>query len=164
MVQGKFNAFWGPVDQGPNEDRVDVLVYDSGPLKEALKIAGPVEAELWVSHDTPDADWVVKLIDVWPNGFAQNLAVGVQRASMQKPTVAPGVPYAVQVDAGHVAARLDVGHSLRVEVTGSYFPLFDRNTNTGEGPYRAATRIATQKVLHQGSMQSRVLLFVTAGH
>jgi putative CocE/NonD family hydrolase len=163
MSKGKFNAFWGPVDQGPNEDRPDVLVYDSGPLKESLRIAGPVEEELWVSQDTPDADWVVKLIDVWPNGFAQNLTVGVQRASMQGPAAAPGKPYAVRVDVGHVAARLDVGHSLRIEVTGSYFPLFDRNTNTGEGPYAAATQVSTQKVHHQSSMQSNVLLFVATG-
>lgn len=153
MFQGKFAAFWGPVDQGPNEDRPDVLVYDSGRLTAPLRIAGPVEAELWVTHDTPDADWVVKLIDVWPNGFAQNLTVGIQRASRH---TKPEAPYSVHVDVGHVAALLGVGHSLRVEIAGTYFPLFDRNTNTGKGPYDATTLIATQKVLHYPGKQSKI--------
>ena len=157
--QAKFNAFWGPVDQGPNEDRPDVLVYDSGRLAAPLSVAGPVTAEVWVSHDTPDADWVVKVINVWPTGFAQNLSVGIQRASMQEKPPA-GQPYLVRVDVGHFAAQLGVGHSLRVEVTGSYFPLFDRNTNTGLGPYDASTRVATQKVHHTRARQSKLNLFV----
>ena len=105
------------------------------------------------------ADWVVKLINVWPNGFAQNLSVGIQRASMQEKPPA-GQPYLVRVDVGHFAAQLGVGHSLRVEVTGSYFPLFDRNTNTGLGPYDASTRVATQKVHHTRARQSKLNLFV----
>jgi hypothetical protein len=162
QLKAKFNPFWGPVDQGPSEDRSDVLVYDSGPLAEALRVAGPVEAELWVSQTTPDADWVVKLIDVWPSGFAQNLTVGIQRASTLNAPSVPGKPYAVRVDVGHVAAEIAPGHSLRVEVTGSYFPLFDRNTNTGQGPYSKATLVSTQTVHHQGPMQSKVFLFVAS--
>lgn len=156
MLQGKFTPFWGPVDQGPAADRTDVLVYDSGPLPSGLRIAGPIEANLWVGQDTPDADWVVKLIDVSPAGFAQNLTVGVQRASFVR---APkGRPYRVRVDVGHTAAWLRPGHSLRVEVTGSYFPLFERNTNTGEGPYSEKTLIARQRVLHTAQRPSLVLL------
>mgnify|MGYP000228438803 CR=1 FL=1 len=163
MVQGKFNGFWGPVDQGPNEDRADVLVYDSGRLTAPLSFAGPVEAELWVSQNTPDADWVVKVIDVSPSGFAQNLAVGIQRASLrERPTPGkPGEPYRVRIDVGHVAAQIAASHSLRVEVTGSYFPLFDRNTNTGKGPYDATTQIATQKMFHDQSRASRLILFLS---
>ena len=167
MLKEKFAAFWGPVDQGPNEDREDVLVYDSGPLKQPLRVAGPIEADLWVTHDTPDADWVVKLIDVWPNGFAQNLSVGVQRASFipdrQLGASTAGKPNRVQVDVGHTAAVIQPGHSLRVEVTGSYFPLFDRNLNTGEGPYSARSVIATQHVHHEPSRESRILLHVLSG-
>ncbi|WP_051669966.1 CocE/NonD family hydrolase [Bryobacter aggregatus] len=161
IVQAKFTGFWGPVDQGPNEDLKDVLVYDSGRLTAPLRIAGPVEAELWVSQDTPDADWVVKLIDVWPNGFAQNLAVGVQRISMlPKAPPKPGLPNLVRVDVGHVAAQLEPGHSLRVEITGAYFPLFDRNTNTGKGPYDATMRVAEQKLFHSRNRASKLSLFV----
>lgn len=159
MLKAKFAAFWGPVDQAPTEDRDDVLVYDSGPLKEPLRIAGPVSAELWVSQDTPDADWVVKLIDVWPNGFAQNLTVGVQRASFLPDSGRAGKrPYRVPVDVGHAAALIQAGHRLRAEVTGSYFPLFDRNTNTGEGPGSRRTLVATQHVYHGPKLASRLLL------
>lgn len=156
MLQGKFAAFWGPVDQGPNADRSDVLVYDSSPLTRELRIAGPIEAHLWVSQTTPDADWVVKLIDVLPNGYAQNLAVGIQRASFIR---APRErPYQVRVDVGHTAALLKPGHRLRIEITGSYFPLFDRNTNTGQGPYSATSLVARQRVHHTANMPSMVLL------
>ncbi len=160
MLKGKFSAFWGPVDQGPNEDRDDVLVYDSGPVTQPLRLAGPIEAYLWVSQNTPDADWVVKLIDVAPNGMAQNLTVGVQRASFVPGYRhnAKGTPYKVRVDVGHVAALIQPGHSLRVEITGSYFPLFDRNTNTGEGPYSGRTLVAKQTVHHAPQFASMVLL------
>jgi putative CocE/NonD family hydrolase len=159
MLKAKFNAFWGPVDQGPNQDRQDVLVYDSGALTAPLNIAGPVVAELWVSQNTPDADWVVKLIDVWPNGFAQNLTVGVQRASMMSKAPASG-PYQVEVDIGHVAASIGAGHSLRVEISGAYFPLFDRNTNTGKGPFDGTTLIAMQNVIHTPAKPSRIMLSI----
>ena len=158
----RYSAIWGPVDQGPAEDRADVLVYDM-PVRDALVFAGPIRAEVWASADTPDADWVVKVIDVRPDGFAQNLAVGIQRGSFRdsevNPTpLEPGRTYRIQVDLGHAAARIESGHKLRVEVTGSYFPLYDRNTNTGEGPYSARTRIATESIMHSPAAASRVIL------
>ena len=163
-VHPKYSASWGPVDQGPTEDRQDVLVYDM-PLNEDLVFAGPVRAELWVSADTPDADWVVKVIDVRPDGFAHNLAVGIQRGSFRdselNPTpLRPGQTYKISVDVAHAAARLKAGHRLRVEISGSYFPLYDRNTNTGEGPTSSRTLVSTEKVLHAPRTASRVILHV----
>jgi hypothetical protein len=70
-------AVWGPVDQRATEDRKDILVYTSEPLTAPLTFAGNAEAKLYVSTDTPDADWAVKLIDVHPDGFAQNIARGI---------------------------------------------------------------------------------------
>jgi predicted acyl esterase len=108
---------------------------------------------------------VFKLIDVRPDGFAQNLAVGIQRGSFRDSELNPqpierGRNYHIKVDLGHAAARIEAGHRLRVEVSGSYFPLYDRNTNTAEGPYSARTLIATEKVQHSPAAASKVILQV----
>jgi putative CocE/NonD family hydrolase len=148
-----FETIWGPVDQGTTEDRPDVLVYSTAPLVHPLRFAGPLQAELHVQSDTPASDWVVKMMDVRPDGFAQNLAVGIQRAARR-----PGQRYRIIVDVGHVAATIASGHILRVEVTGSYFPLYDRNTNTGEGPEGTRVVTAHQRVNHTQGAASRLLL------
>ncbi|QDT93322.1 CocE/NonD family hydrolase [Gimesia algae] len=156
-------ATWAPVDQRPIEKRNDVLVYTSEPYTEPLTFAGNAEAKLYVSADTPDADWVVKLIDVHPDGFAQNLAVGILRGrfrdSEQKPTALhPGEEYEITVDLGPIAAQIGAGHRLRVDICGAYFPLFDRNPNTGEGPFGKGTKVATEKVYHDAVRSSRIIL------
>ncbi|NBV35569.1 MAG: CocE/NonD family hydrolase, partial [Proteobacteria bacterium] len=121
-------AVWGPVDQSATEDREDVLVYTSDELSEPLTFAGNIEAKLHVSADTPDADWAVKLVDVRPDGFAQNLATGILRGryrdSLLKPQpLKPGEVYEITVDLGPCAATIAKGHKLRVDVCGSLFPL-----------------------------------------
>mgnify|MGYP003654081240 FL=1 len=156
-------ATWAPVDQRPIEKRNDVLVYTTEPYTEPLTFAGNAEAKLYVSADTPDADWVVKLIDVHPDGFAQNLAVGILRGrfrdSEQKPTALhPGKEYEITVDLGPIAAQIGAGHRLRVDICGAYFPLFDRNPNTGEGPFGKGTQVATEKVYHDAVRPSRIIL------
>ena len=161
--RGLFEATWAPVDQRPIEERKDVLVYSSDPLKEPLTFAGDAQLELFVSADTPDADWVARLIDVHPNGFSQNLAVGILRGrfrdSEQSPTpLKPGQIYRLLIDLGPIAATLDVGHRLRIDVGGAYFPLFDRNPNTGEGPFGKKTQISTETVYHGLKTGSRLLL------
>jgi hypothetical protein len=157
---------FGPVDQQVAEDRGDVVVYSSPPLAEPLAFAGPLRIELYVSADTPDADWVVKLIDVRPDGFAQPLATGIQRGSFRESEVHPtllesGKIYVLNVDLGHAAARIDRGHFLRVQIAGSCFPLFDRNANTGEGPTGSRTLISTENIWHTRATPSRVLLPIT---
>jgi len=156
-------ATWGPVDQTALEARDDVLVYTGAPLAAPLRFAGSVEARLHVSADTPDADWVVKLVDVRPDGFAQNLAVGILRGryrdSLDRPRLLePGKVYEIAVDLGPVAATILPGHRLRVDVCGAYFPLFDRNPNTAAGPAGAATAVATERVLHAAATPSRIIL------
>ena len=156
-------ATWGPVDQAPLETRDDVLVYTGEPLAAPLRFAGSVEARLHVSADTPDADWVVRLVDVRPDGFAQNLAVGILRGRYRESLTAPrllepGKVYEIAVDLGPVAATILPGHRLRVDVCGGYFPLFDRNPNTAEGPAGAATAIATERVFHGQATPSRIIL------
>jgi len=156
-------AHWAPVDQRAIEERIDVLVYTTKPLEKPLRFAGNPKAELFVSTDTKDADWVVKLIDVLPDGTSYNLAVGILRGSFRESELnlkemKPGETYKITVDLGPVAAELPKGHCLRVDICGAYFPLFDRNPNTAEGPFSKASVIATEKVLHQPEFVSRILL------
>jgi uncharacterized protein len=140
-----------------------VLVYSTLPLSEPLSFAGPLRAELSVSADTTDADWVVTVIDVRPDGFTFPLARGIQRGSFRESEVRttplePGKKYRLEIDLGHAAARIDRGHRLCVHVTGSCFPLYDRSTNTGEGPTGSRACVATERVWHSGAHASRILL------
>ena len=156
-------ATWAPVDQRSIEDRHDVLVYTSEPLTAPLTFAGDARAELFVSADTPDADWVVKLIDVHPDGAAYNLTVGVLRGSfrdseLEPKLLTPGEVYKINVDLGPVAAQLAPGHQLRVDICGAYFPLFDRNANTADGIFGHSTVIATESVYHSPARPSRIIL------
>jgi putative CocE/NonD family hydrolase len=156
-------AVWGPVDQSATEDRDDMLVYTSEPMTEPLTFAGNAEAKLHVSTDTPDADWAVKLIDVHPDGFAQNIARGIlrgrYRSSLLKPELMqPGQVYEITVDLGPVAATLAKGHRLRVDISGADFPLYDRNPNTAEGITSSKTAIATEQVHHRTGALSRIVL------
>lgn len=156
-------AVWGPVDQSDLEDRDDVLVYSTEPLAQPLTFAGNLEARLFVSTDTPDADWVVKVVDVRPDGFAQNLATGILRGryrnSLIKPELMkPGQVYEITVDLGPCAATIAKGHQLRVDICGSLFPLHDRNPNTAEGIFGSKTAIATEQVHHRPGSLSRIVL------
>ena len=156
-------AVWAPLDQRSIEDRNDVLVYTSEPLKQALTFAGDASAELFVSSDTPDADWVVKLVDVHPNGAAYNLTVGILRgrfreSELQPELLKPGEVYKIKVDLGPIAAQILPGHQLRVDICGAYFPLFDRNANTAEGIFGNTTRTATETIFHSPGQASRIIL------
>jgi hypothetical protein len=156
-------AVWGPVDQGATEDLDDVLVYSSEPMTEPLTFAGNAEAKLHVSTDTPDADWAVKLIDVHPDGFAQNIARGIlrgrYRVSLLKPELMQaGQIYEITVDLGPVAATIAKGHQLRVDISGADFPLYDRNPNTAEDITSSKTAIATEQVHHRMGALSRIVL------
>jgi hypothetical protein len=154
---------WGPVDQGATEDLEDVLVYTSEPMTEPLRFAGNAEAKLHVSANTPDADWAVKLIDVRPDGFAQNIARGILRGryrkSLLKPELLqPGEVYEITVDLGPVAATLAKGHRLRVDISGADFPLYDRNPNTAEGINGSKTAVSTEQIHHHPGALSRIIL------
>jgi putative CocE/NonD family hydrolase len=156
-------AVWGPVDQRPIEDRNDVLVYTSEPMTEPLVFAGTAKASLFVSTDTPDADWAVKLIDVHPDGFAQNIARGILRGryrkSLEHPELMrPGEIEEILIDLGPVAATILPGHRLRVDISGADFPLYDRNPNTAEGIKGDKTAIATEQVHHRPGALSRIVL------
>jgi len=154
---------WRPIDRSSIEDRQDVLIYTAPVQKTPLSIAGQVLADLWVSVDSPDADWAVKLVDVDAHGVPRGIAQGILRSSARDPLkypslLEPGRRYRVTVDLGHTAATILPRHALRVEVAGSSFPMFDRNLHTGEGPKGTRQQVCRQTVYHGPRLASRVLL------
>ncbi len=158
----------GPIDQRPVEARSDVLVYTSEILREPLAVAGPVKAKLYVSTDAPDTDFFVKLVDVHPNGFAMNIAEGILRARFRRgldrmELLKPGEVYELEVDMRGTANVFLPGHRIRVDVTSSNFPQFDRNPNTGEDLGTSARRRpARQAVYHSARHPSHIVLPVVA--
>jgi uncharacterized protein len=154
----------GPRDQRPLAARKDILVYTGEPITQSLAIAGPVKMKLFAATDGPDTDWVVKLIDVHPNGFAMNVCEGILRARYRKGTdkpelLKPGEAYEFEVDLVGTANVFLPGHRIRVDITSSHFPQFDRNPNTGE-PFgtSAKVRVAQQTVFHTAQRGSHILL------
>jgi putative CocE/NonD family hydrolase len=157
---------WGPMDQRPVEQRSDVLVYSTPPLKQDLEVIGPVEVVLYVSTNAKDTDFTAKLVDVFPDGYARNLTDGILRMryrnSLEKAELlTPGEVYRVMVDAGVTSNVFLKGHRVRVEISSSNFPRFDRNPNTG-GPQADETRLwkASQTVYHDRERPSQVVLMV----
>ncbi len=151
-----------PPDYRPIEDRV--LTYTSAVLEEDLHIVGPIKAVLHAASSAPDTDWVVRLCDVWPDGRSIALCDGILRAryrdSFQRPApMQPGQVYRFEVDLRATAQTFPAGHRLRVHVTSSDFPRYDRNLNTG-GPFgeEAVGQVATNTVFHNAARPSHVLL------
>jgi putative CocE/NonD family hydrolase len=156
----------GPRDQRVVESRHDVLCYTSEPLAEPVEVIGPVLAVLHVSSSAPDTDFTAKLVDVAPDGRAENLADGILRAryreSLSEPSpLEPGRVYQVTVDLVATAVVFAAGHRIRLEVSSSNFPRFDRNTNTGgviAGEGEADLRQAVNRVHHTRALPSRLVL------
>jgi len=154
----------GPMDQRPIEKRKDVLVYTSEPVTEELEVTGPVKVVLFASSDAVDTDFVAKLVDVYPDGSSYNMAEGIVRAryreSLSKPApMKPGSVYRFEIDLVGTSVAFLKGHRIRVHVTSSHFPQFDRNLNTGEPFGTSATiRVAEQTIHHDAERASHVLL------
>ena len=154
----------GPRDQSKAEARSDVLVFTKPALAKDLEVTGPVALDLYVSSSAVDTDFTGKLVDVWPNGFAQNLTEGILRMryrnSQEKPELAKaGETYHVTVDLWATSNVFLAGHKLRLEVSSSNFPRFDRNLNTGEEK-AGGTRMskATNVIYHDKAHPSALLL------
>ena len=155
---------WGPMDQRVVERRPDVLVFTSPPLKQDLEVTGQVSVVLYAATSAPDTDFTAKLVDVFPNGEARNLTDGVlrvrYRTSLEKPELArPGEIYKLTIDAGVTSNVFLKGHRVRLEISSSNFPRFDRNPNTGR-PIADETvlRKASQAIYHDRAHPSHVLL------
>jgi len=159
----------GARDQRAVEARPDVMVYTTSPFHESLEVTGPVSAEIYASSSAVDTDFTAKLVDVWPNGFAQNLTDGIIRAryrdSFEKPEfMNPGQIYKFSIDLWATSNVFLPGHRLRVEISSSNFPRFNRNLNTGEDLARATRRVkATNTIYHDRDHASALVLPVIAG-
>ena len=156
----------GALDQQKMEERDDILVYTTEPLKEGMEVSGPVELTLYVSTDVKDTDFTVKLIDVYPDGRAYNLDETIQRARsregydkvvwMEKDKV-----YKVKLGPLTTSNYFEAGHRLRIEVSGSNFPRFDRNMNTGGKNFDETTGpVAHNKVHHSAKYPTSLSLTV----
>lgn len=153
-----------PIDQRALDGRQDVLVYATPPLEEPLEVTGPVVVKLWAASSARDTDIVAKLIDVWPDGFAQELCYGIVRAryrdSFDQPSlIEPGRVYEYTIQVNPTSNLFGPGHRIRLDISSSDFPNFDRNHNTGGDDYKEATlQTAHQKIFHNATRPSRVIL------
>jgi putative CocE/NonD family hydrolase len=154
----------GPRDQKDVESRADVLVYSTEPLERDLEVTGPVTLDLYASSSAADTDFTAKLVDVWPSGFAQNLTEGILRASYRESTseakpIVPGKVYEYKIDLWSTSNVFLKGHQIRLEVSSSNFPRFDRNLNTGKSASTSAAFVkATNTILHDPAHPSALLL------
>jgi hypothetical protein len=159
----------GPVDQAPLDGRDDIVRFVSDPLTSPVTIAGPVRMKLHAATDGPDTDWMVKLIDVYPDGKAYPMAEGILRARFREgldnpKLLEPGRAYEFDIDMVGTAVSFLPGHRIRVDITSSNFPQFDRNLNTGE-PLGKGTkpRVARQTIHHSPRRPSAIVLPVVRG-
>jgi len=154
----------GVQDQRQVETRQDVLVYSTDPLTAPLEVTGPVVVTLFAASSAPDTDFIAKLVDVRPDGYAQNLADGIIRAryrtSRMLPTrLTPSQVYEFTIDLWATSHVFLPGHCLRLEISSSNFPRFDRNLNTGEDQATGTRwQSASQTVFHESRSPSHVLL------
>jgi putative CocE/NonD family hydrolase len=154
----------GPVDQRPIERRDGVLVYTSDELERDLEVTGPLQVVLYAASSALDTDFTAKLVDVFPDGRAIHLAEGILRARHRygldrAELLEPGEVTEFVIKLASTSNIFKAGHRLRVEISSSNFPRFDRNLNTGEG-IATGTRmqVAHQTVLHTQTYPSHILL------
>ena len=154
----------GPRDQRSAENREDVLVYSIGPLEQELNVTGPVSATLFAKSSAVDTDFTGKLVDVAPDGFAMDVAEGILRMRYRDSRehaslINPGQIYQVTLDLWSTSNVFLRGHMLRLEISSSNFPRFDRNLNTGE-EIRFGRRFvsATNTILHDAQHPSALVL------
>ena len=154
----------GPEDQRPAEARGDVLSYTTPAFAKETEVTGPISLDLYVSSSAVDTDFTGMLVDVWPNGFAQNLSSGILRLRYRKSPenpdlVKPGETYHITLDLTATSNVFLAGHKLRLEVSSSNFPRFDRNMNTGEEQAHATRMVkATNVVYHDKARPSALIL------
>jgi uncharacterized protein len=159
----------GARDQRPAETRADVLVYSTRAFPEDVEVTGPVNVELYVESSALDTDFTAKLVDVGPDGFARNLTDGIIRAryrdSREKAELLkPGEVYKLTIDLWSTSNVFLKGHALRLEISSSNFPRFDRNLNTAESPESGQQFIsATNVIFHDHKHPSALILPIVAG-
>ncbi|MBL8130822.1 MAG: CocE/NonD family hydrolase [Anaerolineae bacterium] len=154
----------GAYDQRAIEARPDVLVYSTPPLERDLEVTGPLEVHLWAATTAPDTDFTAKLVDVGPCGYARNLTDGIVRARHHRSLdraefITPGEVYEYVIDLAATCNVFKAGHRIRVEISSSNFPRFDRNANSGLPLGEdTALRPALQTIWHDAAHPSHIIL------
>jgi putative CocE/NonD family hydrolase len=175
LMPGVYRA--GARDQRPIEDRPDVLVYTSEELAEDYTAIGDVYATVYASSSAPDTDFVARLVNVYPDGRAIGVTDGIIRASARESYPAPGVIETVEpspiipgevyeyvIDMWATGITFGAGHRIRVEITSSSFPRWDRNLNTGEDTKDSSrSEVARQRIFHDPDRPSSITLTVVDG-
>jgi len=145
--------------EGPLAERADVLTFESEPLGEPLEVTGAVVAHLWVSTDAADTDFTIKLIDVYPEsavlpgGFALNITDSILRLRYRdgagtSRTATPGEIYPIRIELYPTSNLFGRGHRIRVDISSSNYPRFDRNPNTGLSPFKSTTTTVARNTIH----------------
>jgi len=154
----------GPADQRPNEGRADVLVFSTPPLEKDVEVTGFIQAKLYAASSAVDTDFTALLVDVEPSGYARFLTDGIVRARYRNSTkkaepIEPGKIYEYTIDLWATSNLFKAGHSIRLYISSSNFPRFNRNLNTGE-PILGSSRsvAATQKIYHDPKHPSALVL------
>jgi len=155
----------GPYDQSAVEGRHDVLCYSTAVLSEDVEVTGPITAVLYAATDAVDTDFTAKLVDVYPDGRAINIQDGIVRACYRDNDfdnpfpLTPGRVEEYRLDLWATSNVFKAGHRIRVEVSSSNFPRFNRNLNTGEPMVGATEAVpAAQRIYHTQDYPSRIVL------
>ncbi|MBI3977790.1 MAG: CocE/NonD family hydrolase [Chloroflexi bacterium] len=157
-------AYYEPRDQQPLDYRRDVLVFVGDPLAREIEVTGPITVELWAASTAADTDFTAKLVDVSPSGKAIGLCAGIVRAryreSVEKPSlITPGAVYRYRIELEPTAWVFKAGHRIRLDVSSSDFPNYDRNHNTGANDFADDRLVpARQTVFHDSTSPSRLIL------
>jgi uncharacterized protein len=160
----------GSFDQRRMEAREDVLVYTTEPFREDTEVSGPITPSLYVSSDAKDTDFTVKVLDVYPDGRAYNLDESIQRMRYRngydKPLVwmESGKVYKVTLQPLNTSNYFPAGHRLRIEVSSSNFPRFDRNLNTGGNNYDEAHGVVAHNAVHHSKLYPSQLTVTVVKH
>ncbi len=159
----------GPRNQAEVEKRSDVLVYSTAPFDDDTEVTGPLSLKLYAKSSAVDTDFTAKLVDLWPNGFAQNLTEGIVRAryrdSQEKTELMqPDHVYTFTIDLWSTSNVFKAGHRLRLEVSSSNFPRFDGNLNTGEPIESAARHITATNTVYHDAQHASVLTVPVIPH
>lgn len=154
----------GPADQRPNESRRDVIVFSTAPLREDVEVTGFVSVDLYAATSAVDTDFTALLVDVEPNGYARFLTDGIVRARYRdgasgRSEVIPGKVYRYSIDLWATGNVFKAGHRIRLYISSSNFPRFNRNLNTGEPILgSSASLIAHQTIYHETQYSSALTL------
>jgi putative CocE/NonD family hydrolase len=157
-------------DQRKPESRSDMLVFTSEALEAPVEVSGRIRVKLWAGSSAPDTDWVARLVDVHPDGYAQRLTDGIVRARYAEksqyrrshdelPPITPGTAREYTLDLWDISNVFLKGHRIRVEIASAYLPIFARNLNTGENSLTStAAQRAQQTIYHDAAHPSHVVL------